>query len=140
LDSRLLAECYPISVGLVCLYPRPFTNKKPVGPLSEKIVPNEHLELHRSIIKMRHKPFAHTDASAELRPDDYPNELLFTNDGKVLRFSITRFLAEPDLFELMIPLVNALVEKTKYHWTSLKPSSTNTLVLTKTSASFASTS
>jgi hypothetical protein len=28
-------EYYPICVGLICLYARPFTNNRPVGPLSE---------------------------------------------------------------------------------------------------------
>jgi hypothetical protein len=108
-------EYYPVSVGLICLYARPFTNNKPVGPLSEDIIPTKHIELHRKILHMRNQLFAHTDASAELRPDDYPNELVFENDGKELRFAITRFLGEPETFEAMKPLVDILVKKTWYH-------------------------
>ena len=94
-------EYYPLSVGLICFYARPFTNNRPLGPLTEDIIPQEHFELHRTILKMRNKLFAHTDATAELRPDDYPNELVFKNDGKASTFGIDRFLVEPEVFELM---------------------------------------
>jgi hypothetical protein len=108
-------EYYPLSVGLICLYVRPFTNNFPVGPLTNDIIPEEYLKLHRDIITMRHQLFAHADASAMTRPDDYPNELVFTNDGKGLRFGITRFLAEPPFFKLISPLVDELITKTDYH-------------------------
>jgi hypothetical protein len=45
-------EYYPLCVGIICLYARPFTNNRPVGPLSEDIVPKEHLGLHQDIIRM----------------------------------------------------------------------------------------
>ena len=108
-------EYYPMLVGLVCLYARPFTNNRPVGPLTEDIIPQEHRELHRAIITMRHQLFAHGDASAMTRPDDYPNELVFVNDNRGRRFHMTRFLAEPAFFEFMKPLLDVLIEKTRYH-------------------------
>jgi hypothetical protein len=108
-------EYCPMLVGLICLYARPFTNNRPVGPLPEEIVPEEHLSLHRDIILMRHKLFAHGDASAMTRPDDYPNELVFVNDSKGTNFHMTRFFAEPPFFELIIPLVETLIQKTRYH-------------------------
>ncbi len=49
------------------------------------------------------------------RPDDYPNELVFVNSRQGRRFHMTRFLAEPPFFELMKPLLDALIEKTRYH-------------------------
>jgi len=108
-------EYYPMTVGLICLYARPFTNNRPVGPLTEDIIPKEHLVLHQDIIRIRHQLFAHGDASAMTRPDDYPNDLVFVNNGKTVRFNMTRFLAEPPFFELMKPLLDALIEKTRYH-------------------------
>jgi hypothetical protein len=108
-------EFYPLSVGIICLYARPFTNNRPVGPLTEDIIPPKDLELHRSIILMRHKLFAHGDALAMTRPDDYPNELVFENSNKRRTFHMTRFLAEPEFFKLMIPLVETLIKKTRYH-------------------------
>jgi hypothetical protein len=73
-------EYYPMLVGLICLYARPFTNNRPVGPLTQDIIPKEYLQLHRDIITMRHQLFAHGDASAMTRPDDYPNDLVFVNE------------------------------------------------------------
>jgi hypothetical protein len=108
-------EYYPMLVGLICLYARPFTNNRPVGPLPDDIVPQEYRELHRTILEMRHTLFAHGDASAMTRPDDYPNELVFVNSRQGRRFHMTRFLAEPPFFELMKPLLDALIEKTRYH-------------------------
>jgi hypothetical protein len=108
-------EYYPMTVGLICLYARPFTNNRPVGPLTEDIIPPKEKELHRSLVLMRHQLFAHGDASAMTRPDDYPNELVFENDSRALSFRMTRFLAEPEFFQLMIPLVETLVQKTRYH-------------------------
>jgi hypothetical protein len=108
-------EYYPLIVGLICLYARPFTNNRPVGPLSKDIVPQEHHELHRTILEMRHKLFAHGDASVMTRPDDYPNELVFVNNGKGHRFNMTRFSVEPPFFELMNPLLDGLIKKTRYH-------------------------
>jgi hypothetical protein len=108
-------EYYPMTVGLICLYARPFTNNRPVGPLSEDIVPQEHLGLHQDIIKIRHQLFAHGDASVMTRPDDYPNDLVFVNNGKGHGFNMTRLLVEPPFFEWMVPLLDALIEKTRYH-------------------------
>jgi hypothetical protein len=47
------------------------------------------------------------------RPDDYPNELVFENNNKGTRFHMTRFLAEPEFFELILPLVTTLIKKTR---------------------------
>ena len=108
-------EYYPLSVGIICLYARPFTNNRPVGPLTEEIIPREHLSLHRDILFLRHQLFAHGDASAMTRPDDYPNELVFVNNNMGSTFHMTRFLAEPEFFKLLLPLVETLIKKTRYH-------------------------
>jgi hypothetical protein len=47
--------------------------------------------------------------------DDYPNELVFVNSRQGRRFHMTRFVAEPPFFELMKPLLDALIEQTRYH-------------------------
>jgi len=108
-------EYYPMSVGLICLYARPFTNNHPVGPLAEDIIPPNEVNLHRLIVAMRHQLFAHMDASAMAKADDYPNELIFENNAKGTRFGIAPLLIEPEFFKLMRPLVDQLIEKTGYH-------------------------
>jgi hypothetical protein len=108
-------EYYPMCVGIICLYARPFTNNQPVGPLTKGIIPEEYLNLHRDIITLRNQLFAHADASVMTRPDDYPNELVLINDGKTFHFTITPFLAEPPFFKLISPLVDELIKETHYH-------------------------
>jgi hypothetical protein len=108
-------EYYLLVVGIICLYARPFTNNRPVGPLTEEIVPDEHRDLHDTILGIRHKLFAHSDASVVLKVDDYLNDVVIKNDGKMLHAIILRFAIEPGFLEQMIPLVDALIEKTNYH-------------------------
>jgi hypothetical protein len=104
-------EYYPLLIGIFCLYGRPFTNNRPVGPLSKEIVPKEHLKLHNGVLSMRHQILAHSDASAF----PYPNELrLKKEQGKMTMF-ITRILVSAELFESITPLVDALIEKTFYY-------------------------
>jgi hypothetical protein len=110
---------YPLAVGLICLYGRPFTNNFPVGPLSEDIIPKEFLELHKSIMILRHKTGAHTDASPII-PDTNLYELIFENrliDGCLHSFRIgvdPLFVPDPDFFQEMQPLLKVLIEKTRY--------------------------
>ncbi len=108
-------EYYPLCVGIICLYARPFTNNRPVGPLTKDIIPEEYLNLHRDIITLRNQLFAHVDASVMTRPDDYPNELVLINDGKTFHFIITPFFAEPPFFKAISPLVDELIKETDYH-------------------------
>jgi hypothetical protein len=108
-------EYYLLVVGIISLYARPFTNNRPVGPLTEEIVPDEYRDLHNTIIGIRHKLFAHSDGSVVLRADDYLNDVVIKNDGKMLRAIVQRFAVEPGFLERMNPLVDALIEKTDYH-------------------------
>jgi hypothetical protein len=80
-----------IIVGLICLYARPFTNNRPVGPLSDEIVPPEEKDVHETIIEIRHKLFAHAEASAVLRDDDYPNDVFLMNYKGKSSLTLARF-------------------------------------------------
>jgi uncharacterized protein YceH (UPF0502 family) len=42
-------EYYAMSVGVICLYARPFTNNKPVGKLADDIVPAKFKSLHAKL-------------------------------------------------------------------------------------------
>jgi hypothetical protein len=78
--TRDSAEYYPMAVGLLCLYARPFCSSKPVGTVSEGIVPKEYRALHKRAINIRHKAFAHSDAEAAITGDVKTNELRFCQD------------------------------------------------------------
>ena len=111
---------YPLVVGLICLYARPFTNNFPVGPLTEEIIPEKFLVLHRLTVQMRHQIFEHADASPFIQ-DSYPNELVFVNNivgncRQEFHLQVTPFVKPSlDFFQSLSPLLSALIEKTHYH-------------------------
>jgi len=114
LDHRRSLEYYAMSVGLICTYARPFTNNEPVGKLSEEIVPEEFKHRHTLIMALRHKLFAHADATLAAAPDNYPNEAVIVNDGEKLWMDVSRSAVVPSLLEKMQPLLNGLIEKINY--------------------------
>jgi hypothetical protein len=107
-------EHYLTLVGLICVYARPFT-RTDVGKLPEEIVPEEFKQLHDDIMKLRHKLFAHGDASLTVGKDDYPNEAVIESDGQNIAIAVSRAAVKPILVERMLPLVEALIEKTYWH-------------------------
>ena len=115
LKRSSLPEYYVMTVGLICIYARPFTNNYPVGELSEEIVPTEFKKLHGNIMRVRHRLFAHAQASFQVGKDDYPNEVVIEHDGAIPRISVPRTSVQPSTLERMVPLVKALIEKTNYH-------------------------
>ena len=104
-----------MSVGLICTYARPFTNNEPVGKLSEEIVPEEFKHRHTLIMALRHRLFAHADATLAAAPDDYPNEAVIVHDGEQLWMDVSRSAVVPSLLEKMQPMVNGLIDKTNYY-------------------------
>jgi hypothetical protein len=106
---------YAMTAGLICIYARPFTNNRPVGKLSDEIVPPEFKVLHDKIITMRHKLFAHAEASLLVGEEDYPNEAVIENDGETISMAVSRVAVKPTTLEEMSPLVEALIKKTNYY-------------------------
>ena len=106
---------YLAIVGIICVYARPFTRSDPVGKLPEQVVPEEFKQLHNHIMTLRHKLFAHADASLTVGKDDYPNEVVLEHDGRIPAICVTRASAKKSFLKQMAPLVEALIEKTNYH-------------------------
>ena len=73
--SKDSPQYYPLLVGLICLYARPFTTTD-IGTLSDKIVPAQFRELHKELLRLRHKMFAHTEPSALLPGAAADSEIL----------------------------------------------------------------
>jgi hypothetical protein len=126
LSDRSL-EYYAMTAGLICIYARPFTNNKPVGELSDEIVPPEFKSLHDKIITMRHKLFAHADASLMVGEEDYPNEAVIENDGKKIAMAVSRVAVVPSFLEQTSPLVQELIKKTNYYRTKHGKKFANTI-------------
>jgi hypothetical protein len=53
---------FPLITAVYVLYGRPFKRTKGVGVLGKEIIPQEHLELHQSILDHRDQIYAHSDA------------------------------------------------------------------------------
>jgi hypothetical protein len=110
LDHRSL-EYHSLASGLICTYARPFTKCDPVGKLSEENIPSEFGEMHAQIMAMRHKLFAHAEASLKAGPDEYPNEAVIVNHGKKTYLDVSRSTPIPSFLAKMLPLTEALIEK-----------------------------
>ena|SRR5258708_8475259 len=113
-------EYYPLIVGLICLYGRPFKSSEPAGTLNANVVPAKYKKLHRELISIRDRTFAHSDASSAAVPGEVANELRFRREphqigpihGDRIGSFVTRFLVEPWYFKQMIPLLDQLIEET----------------------------
>jgi hypothetical protein len=113
-------EYYPLIVGLICLYGRPFKSNRPGGKLDSKLVPEKYKKLHDELISIRDRTIAHSDASAAAVPGQVANELRFRREahridnieGDRIGSFITRFLVEPWYFKQMIPLLEHLIQET----------------------------
>jgi hypothetical protein len=99
-------------VGLICTYARPFTYNEPVGKLGNEIVPDEFKELHKKVLDIRHKLFAHAEASLSIGEEDYPNAVMIESDGIEPSISVPRSVIKQDALKQFLPLVEALVERT----------------------------
>lgn len=126
IDNRS-PEYYAMTVGVICLYARPFTNNKPAGKLTDDIVPAKFKSLHDKVITMRHKLFAHSEATLAVSPDYYPHEAVIENDGKTIVMAVSRVAVKPDVLEQMRDLVEDLIKKTNYHRSKLANKFTKTL-------------
>ena len=104
-----------MTVGVICMYARPFTNNKPLGKLADDIVPAQVKSLHGNTITMRHKLFAHSEATLAVGPDNYPHEAVIVNDGNTIAMEVSRVAVNPEGLERMKDLVGALIKKTNYH-------------------------
>jgi hypothetical protein len=110
-------EYYPLIVGLICLYGRPFKSSEPAGMLNANVVPAKYKKLHRELISIRDRTFAHSDASSAAVPGEVANELRFRREpdqihGDRIGSFVTRFLVKPWYFKQMIPLLDQLIEET----------------------------
>jgi hypothetical protein len=104
---------YAMAAGIVTLYARPFTNNSRIGMLSTSLVPTEFKDLHSTLMNLRHKAFAHTDASGRLPGHGMMTEVrLVFEGGSVVNFS-SRPILEPVLLAHIKTLSDLLAQKVK---------------------------
>jgi len=79
--------------------------------LSTSLVPPEYKELHSNLMDLRHKAFAHTDASGRLPGHGMMTEVrLVSEGGSVVNFS-SRPVLEPELLPHIKALSDLLTQK-----------------------------
>jgi hypothetical protein len=105
-------EYYPLSVGIICLYCRPFTDNSLVGQISIKLVPKEYRDTHDLVFQLRNEIFAHSAGDAILSPDQYMNAVKLRKHRGRAALYITQSKALPELFDRLTPLIAILIEKT----------------------------
>ena len=116
--SKDSPQYYPLLVGLVCLYARPFTTAEQIGTLSENIIPVQFRELHQELLRLRNKMFAHTDPAALLpgatdNSDDFASGIFFRCEHQSISVIPSRFHADPQFLpKFILPLLEALIEIT----------------------------
>jgi hypothetical protein len=116
--SKDSPQYYPLMVGLICLYARPFMTSEGMASLSHDIVPARFRDLHRELLRLRNKMFAHTDPAALLpgaaeSSEDFASGIVFRKQRKSVYVIPSRFHADPQFLpDFILPLVEALIEIT----------------------------
>jgi hypothetical protein len=120
-------EYYALSVGIVMLYCRPFTNSNGIGRLVNDLVPNEFQDLHKYLLALRNQAFAHTDSSGLLPGHGKMIELRFhLEEGHFLKSFSSLSVIEPPFLagvkELSENLIEVVMSHHKYYLDKLVPS------------------
>jgi hypothetical protein len=116
--SKDSPQYYPLMVGLICLYARPFMTSEGMGSLPHDIVPGQFRDLHHELLRLRNKMFAHTDPAALLpgaaeNSKDFAGGIVFRRKRKSAYVIPSRFHVDPQLMlDFALPLLEALVEIT----------------------------
>jgi hypothetical protein len=105
-------EYYPLSVGIICLYCRPFTDNALVGQISVKVVPDEYRDSHDRVLQFRNQIFAHSAGDAILGDDQYMNSVKLRKFHGRFSLYITQSTPMPEFFDRLMPLVGILVKET----------------------------
>jgi hypothetical protein len=118
---------YPLLVGLICLYARPFTDNNIVGCIPLSLVPEEDRKLHHMLMDLRNEIFGHNDPATLIQPGDYAHEIVFRQQGSTVMIIPQRFnIASEFLPDHLLRLAETMVHKTKEERTRiqelLKPS------------------
>jgi hypothetical protein len=116
--SKDSPQYYPLMVGLICLYARPFMTSEGMGSLSHDIVPAQFRDLHRLLLTLRNEMFAHTDPAALLpgaatSSKDLASGIVFRKQRNTVYVIPSRFHADPQFLpDLILPLLEALIQIT----------------------------
>ena len=107
---------YPLVTAMHVCYSKPFKVSHGAGQLSEKIVPPEHAQVHRTLIHMRDKMFAHTDTNAIALDDtEAAHEVRFVVADGSFQMKSSDVTPLPLVCEQAVDLCRALIKKAEYY-------------------------
>jgi len=119
--SKDSAHYYPLLVGLICLYARPFTDNNIVGCIPLSLVPEDDRPLHHMLMGLRNEVYGHNDPATLIQPDDYAHEIVFRQQGTTVKIIPRRFhIALEFLPDHLLRLAEAMVCKAKEERTRIQ--------------------
>jgi len=107
---------YPLITAVHICYAKPFRHSRGVGKLGEEMIPPQHLDIHRFLLKHRDQVFAHADATNFALPDcGQANQVRLLRLPSETRLFGTEFHTRYPLMPSVIDLCATLQEKASYH-------------------------
>jgi hypothetical protein len=112
--SKESPQYYPLLVGLICLYARPFTDNNIVGCISSNLVPEDDRPLHKMLMDLRNEVYGHNDPASLIRPGDYAHEIIFRQQGLTVMIIPQRFHNDLEFLpKFLLGLAETMVRKTE---------------------------
>jgi hypothetical protein len=105
---------YPLISSVYVLYGKPFKRSNGVGCLGEELIPLEHQEFHRDLLKHRDKILAHSDASGfDWLDVGQANQVRLVRRPTDMSLFCSQLEANPDLLPCIIRLCLELLKQVK---------------------------
>lgn len=105
---------YPLLLGLICLYARPFTDNNIVGCIPLSLVPEDDRPLHKMLMGLRNEVYGHNDPATLISPGDYAHEIVFRRQESTVMIKPQRFhITSEFLPDHLLRLSETMVSKTK---------------------------
>jgi hypothetical protein len=105
---------YPLLVGLICLYARPFTDNNIVGCIPLNLVPEDDCPLHNMLMGLRNEVYGHNDPATLISPGDYAHDIVFRRQGTTVKIIPQRFhIAIEFLPDRLLRLAETMVRKAR---------------------------
>jgi hypothetical protein len=105
---------YPLLVGLICLYARPFTDNNLVGCIPLSLVPKEDRRLHDILMDLRDEVYAHNDPATLIQAGDYAHDIVFRRQESTVMIIPQRFhISSEFLPDHLLRLAETMVSKAK---------------------------
>jgi len=109
-------QFYPLMIALHALYARPFRHSKDNRNLEEGLIPSQHSELHKTLLRSRDKVFAHQDKSSGFADETGQDlcKLRVHVRNRAVDFSLSYLFPTETRLVQVQALCSALSRKCKY--------------------------